>query len=356
MHPSWMRTILPLLIVLCSTGVGIHASSGDRNPGFQRCLSYKMSQQCRNEEFYEDLPLSLRLTQWSCEDDCKYQCSHIMTDKAEKEQRRIEQYYGKWAFWRLLGVQEPASVLFSLINLCAHIRWGIKLRRGISNTHPMRPYYLGFTISNLNLWIWSAVFHIRGELHVPSWSNISLPFMLDKQITERLDYFSAAFAMLCGLFYSVVRLYHLYDSPRTSSRNAWLIPWASLCVLLFTAHVAYLTSLPRFDYGWNMKVNIAIGLTYNLLWISYALPYPPYTRFLSKPNSYRPPFVLSPLFLGLAMIGAVCLEIFDFPPWWRVIDAHSLWHLATVPIVIFWYRFLLLDALDPAWMEEKKIP
>lgn len=160
--------------------------------------------------------------------------------------------------------------------------------------------------------------------------------------------------MLCGLFYSVVRLYHLYDRPGTSPRNAWLIPWASTCILLFMAHVTYLTLLPRFDYGWNMKVNIAIGLAYNLLWISYSLPFPPYRRFLTRPNSYRPSFVWNPCFLGLSMIGAVCLEIFDFPPWKRIIDAHSLWHLATVPIVGFWYRFLLQDALDASWNEQKK--
>lgn len=47
--------------------------------------------------------------------------------------------------------------------------------------------------------------------------------------------------------------------------------------------------------------------------------------------------------------AATALELFDFPPWGRVIDAHSLWHLATVPIALFWYDFLLDDALDEGW-------
>jgi hypothetical protein len=39
----------------------------------------------------------------------------------------------------------------------------------------------------------------------------------------------------------------------------------------------------------------------------------------------------------------------DFPPWGRVVDAHALWHLATVPIAVMWYDFLVLDALDDGW-------
>src|ERR1700761_1837035 len=106
-----MRTTWLFLAVLCGISTGTYASSGDRNTGFQRCLSEKISKQCRSQDFYQNLPLTLRLTRWSCEDDCKYQCSHIMTNRAVKHQQRIEQYYGKWAFWRFLGMQEPASVL-----------------------------------------------------------------------------------------------------------------------------------------------------------------------------------------------------------------------------------------------------
>ena len=282
-----------------------------------------------------------------------YHCTHVMTNKALAEKRRVEQFHGKWAFWRLWGMQEPASVLFSLLNLYAHIRGGQKLQRRIPRWHPMKPYYLGFTLSNINLWIWSAVFHTRGERI--AWSNVTFSELVaDKPLTEKLDYFSAAFAMLCGLFYTVVRLFHLYNTPRTTVRHRMLIPWAALCTLLFVAHVSYLMLLPRFDYGWNMKVNVTVGLAYNLLWMSYALPYPPYSRFLGVSNTHRPRYVYVPLLLGMAMIAAVSLEIFDFPPIYRAIDAHSLWHLATVPIVVFWYRFLLHDALEPSWKEADK--
>jgi post-GPI attachment to proteins factor 3 len=150
-----MKSTTILLVFAASA----HASSGDRDDAFQSCLSHRISEQCRTPT---PLPFPLQLMRWTCEDDCKYQCTHIMTDKALSEGRRPAQFYGKWAFWRFLGMQEPASVVFSLMNLWAHVRGGRKLRRRIRKDHPMKWYYLVFTIVSLNLWIWSAVFHTRG--------------------------------------------------------------------------------------------------------------------------------------------------------------------------------------------------
>jgi hypothetical protein len=46
----------------------------------------------------------------------------------------------------------------------------------------------------------------------------------------------------------------------------------------------------------------------------------------------------------MATTAAMSLELFDFPPYYRVIDAHSLWHLATIFIARGWYGFLIRDA------------
>ncbi|CAN6987246.1 unnamed protein product [Brassica oleracea var. botrytis] len=43
---------------------------------------------------------------------------------------------------------------------------------------------------------------------------------------------------------------------------------------------------------------------------------------------------------GLAML----LEIYDFPPYRGYFDAHSIWHLATVPLTILWWSFTRDDA------------
>ena len=155
------------LLLHCLT---VQASSGDRSSGFQWCLAERMALQCAPHMLsMRPAPpwqtFSLRITRWTCEDDCKYQCAHRMTSKAlaSKGRTPVEQYYGKWAFWRLWGMQEPASALFSLLNFSAHLKGGLELRRGMSQRHPMKNFYLGFTLANLNLWVWSAVFHTRGE-------------------------------------------------------------------------------------------------------------------------------------------------------------------------------------------------
>jgi hypothetical protein len=40
---------------------------------------------------------------------------------------------------------------------------------------------------------------------------------------------------------------------------------------------------------------------------------------------------------------AMCLEVFDFPPYKGILDAHSLWHAATIPLAPLFYQFLLRD-------------
>ena len=49
------------------------------------------------------------------------------------------------------------------------------------------------------------------------------------------------------------------------------------------------------------------------------------------------------LILQASFIAAAMLEIFDFPPFAGVFDAHSLWHAATVPLGFQWYSFLIDD-------------
>ena len=142
----------------------VAASAGDRSPAFQSCLVSCLPRQCVSE-----LPFILRLTRWTCVDDCSYLCSHEVTDLAQAQAfqgnpARIEQFYGKWAFWRLGGIQEPASVLFSLANLYVHVRGMRLLGRKVPLTHPMLNYYTAWSLVNINAWTWSTVFHTRGEL------------------------------------------------------------------------------------------------------------------------------------------------------------------------------------------------
>ncbi|KAJ8463538.1 hypothetical protein ONZ45_g17544 [Pleurotus djamor] len=178
----------------------------------------------------------------------------------------------------------------------------------------------------------------------------------DLPTTEKLDYFGAALAILYALYYTAIRLFHLYPktpirfggSPSTSVIHK---TWTACCSIMYLSHVLYLTLLPRFDYTYNMIFNLTIGLTHNLLWVCYSLPsslslvkrYP----FQDKP--YRPPHVSKAALFVVLTTAATALELFDFPPWGGFLDAHSLWHLSTAPISLYWYRFLIEDALDAGW-------
>lgn len=58
----------------------------------------------------------------------------------------------------------------------------------------------------------------------------------------------------------------------------------------------------------------------------------------------RHPSLLKLLVAILGVVGATALEVFDFPPYLGVFDAHSLWHAATVPIVLLWWSWVNDDA------------
>jgi hypothetical protein len=46
----------------------------------------------------------------------------------------------------------------------------------------------------------------------------------------------------------------------------------------------------------------------------------------------------------ICFICAAMMEIFDFPPWASLLDAHATWHACTVPLGFMWYKFLQADA------------
>ncbi|KAI0713632.1 Per1-domain-containing protein [Earliella scabrosa] len=299
-----------LCLFVCSLVPLVLSSSGDRAESFRSCVSICQSRVC-GDSTSEPLPLALRLTRWTCVDDCKYQCMHMITDRAIEHGSPVEQYYGKWPFWRYAGMQEPASVLFSIFNFAAHALGARKIRARVSRDHPMRRYYLMFAFVSMNAWVWSSVFHTR-----------------DLPTTEKLDYFSAALAILYALYYTVIRLFHLYPAERyrltssasSSKRSGIYAVWTLLCSLAFLAHISYLTLLPRFDYTYNMIFNLTVGMSHNLLWLSYALPssLSLIRRYPGRPKNYRPSHASWPAILTLLTTAATGLELFDFAPWGEI--------------------------------------
>jgi hypothetical protein len=179
----------------------------------------------------------------------------------------------------------------------------------------------------------------------------------DLPSTEKLDYFSAAATILYALYAAVVRLFHLYPAPPSplsssgqNGRRPLLLLWSTICVMAYMSHITYLSVLPQFDYSYNILANTIVGLLHNLLWILYAIPLTTVMyRFAGQPKGYRPYYAGKAGWLVLSTMLAMSLELFDFPAWRRVLDAHALWHLSTVPIAVFWYEFLIQDLLDQGW-------
>ncbi|CEP15601.1 hypothetical protein [Parasitella parasitica] len=239
-----------------------------------------------------------------------------VTDRALEEGSGVYQYYGKWPFYRCFGIQEPASVLFSIGNGLVHAYYFRQIQKHVSWRNFYKGFMLLYTVIGMNAWLWSTVFHSR-----------------DTKFTELMDYFSAALLVLYSLYYAIIRVYRL-------TRSLFIQALGVLFICLFVAHVGYLT-IVTFDYVYNMYANVAVGGCQIAVWLGWFLVQ---SKQQTVARSYAHLAVISGVGVSLAM----CLELFDFFPLFRVFDAHSLWHLATIPLSIVWYRFLIADSTNEA--------
>ena len=237
----------------------------------------------------------------------------------------ILQYHGKWPFYRFMGMQEPFSVLFSLMNLLAHQQGMANIRQYIPSRYPLRPYYLLLGYLGLASWTFSMIFHTR-----------------DFSISEKADYFAAGASVLYGLYYTPIRIFRLdQEKPVKKRLLQW---WTVFCVALYAGHVVYLT-MWRWDYTYNMAANVAAGIVQHLLWSWFSIMR---YRRLQKIWAAWPGLIVAWIVLAMSF------ELLDFPPLWGMIDAHSLWHLGTVVPTLWWYSFLIRDAQEDMANERLK--
>lgn len=410
---SWHTVALLSFLLILSLPMNVLGSAGDRSEEYNKCVEDCKLDSCFVDKLWDDgtahatkLPLMLRLTGWNCIDDCKYHCTHRVTNdaydrvikiqhetinlvesEAKKEgwttseqrkkieelvnlrlavlrpvQKQMVQFHGKWVFIRFLGAQEPLSVLFSLLNFQVHFRALSSLRRQVPDAFPLKLVYVVHALLSCNAWFMSAIFHTR-----------------DKNFTEKLDYFAAGSVILGGWFIAICRLLRL--SPHTRAFDFLL----KGCGIAFALHIIYL-SIGRFDYSYNMKVNILFGLSQSLLWLMYSFQPYWFSKLSVKIDQYNPtrirnlpasPTISSPIIhsndgsppvpvsmtksappsssrksrrqlrtIILLLLLATCLEVFDFPPIGRALDAHALWHAATFPLARLWYQWIIEDARE----------
>ena len=336
----------PFFPLLMSTIFAIHteASLGDKNGAFQGCVHQRiLDRDCmsptgndrfpwnyllpvlRFDEFSLcSLPLHLKLLRWTCHENCQYECMHEHAIQQRENSLRQLQYFGKWPHTRVVGIQEPASVVFSIANLIPNLQGALQLL-AMSHVPVLKPsshtqqlpswkpcdadrlLWLMNAAVSVNTWFWSTIFHIR-----------------DLRITELLDYHCGGFGVFVSFFTVVVR------TARLGVRTSCLLA----CVLLFcfTHHTSRM--LAKMDYGYHNIVVAFVMTAQSVVWLNWSF---------SEGKGRGRPYTWKLLLFHACLAPAVLLEFLDFPPFMGVFDAHALWHAATAPLNCLYFSFLLDD-------------
>ncbi|KAK4875968.1 hypothetical protein RN001_012390 [Aquatica leii] len=286
-------------------------SVGDRSPFYQKCLEKCSIENCTEDGSLfinnKQQSIILQMTRWSCSDECRYDCMWQTVFAFNKRKWKVPQFHGKWPFIRMLGLQEPASVVFSLLNLYMHLKMIMKFRFKVHSDTPTYLLWHIFCIVSVNAWFWSTIFHAR-----------DFPF------TELMDYSCAFSLVLISCYCMCMRIL----------RNAPQILLMILTIMFmgfFFNHTVYL-STGQFSYSYNMELNIAIGGLTAFCWFAWCVW-----------NRKRQPYTWKcALFVTLAAVSTL-LELIDQPPLFFIYDFHSLWHLSTVPLTMLFYNFIIDD-------------
>ncbi|XP_033639470.1 post-GPI attachment to proteins factor 3-like [Asterias rubens] len=318
-----MATHLQLFVVSCFllflwvAPSGVDASWGDQHHIFRNfrrhCLNTNCSTEIKTKAFKARQPSYLQFLGWDCWSECTYESMWYLTKKTQEEVNRVPQFYGKWPFVRFLGMQEPASTIFSILNGIAAVFMLIQFRKRVPPKAPMYEAWHGYFAVVINAWLWSTVFHFR-----------------DLTWTEKMDYISAFSLIVSGVVMFLIRLFCLKGN---SINIKVALPIGLPVAAFFLMHAFYL-GFTKFSYGYNMKVNLTIAILNSVCWIVWSIYVWTRQRYAWK--------ACIPILLGNLL---TLLELGDFPPIWWVFDAHSLWHGGTAPLAVIFYSFIIDDCL-----------
>lgn len=338
------------------------ASVGDGLPEFKNCLSKcVMLMNCEEtspgeikgeteytKEYFENSFALNPLFQafWSCKSDCNYKCQQIVTAIRMKSGLEMEQFYGKWPFLRVIGIQEFYSSLFSLGNfyinyanlfiITAQYNKNKKLKQ--KKYANITKQYLQAILGSMVGWAFSTIYHIR-----------------DTPLTESLDYFGAFFIVLLNFNAISYRFLKIYNYSNLV-QNLWKLA----LILTYVGHFIKLSV--KWDYKYNILVNSTIGMTGTIMWFIHSyniwktynknimvfrnsiqlLPFE--TKILNKLPFINSSWIpLIPVFLNAWLLFGVSFEFYDSSPLGQLLDGHALWHLATIIPSIIWYDWNVWD-------------
>lgn len=229
-------------------------------------------------------------------------------------------------------MQEPASVVASLLNLIANVYMLLKMRSSVARMKGgennrswriMKRVYYSFAGVCINTWLWSAIFHTK-----------------DTNFTEKMDYFCAFALTLIQLTIFFARFF----VPLSLKYRPLLYVLVLSSIVFYIRHIAYL-GLVNFDYGYNMSVNIKVGVVNSICWLVWS--------FWSYRSSTRCRYVWRCAFSVLLFDALMIFEVFDFSPLWWTLDSHAMWHFSTIVVPFYWYQFLIDDLHHLAEQYEK---
>ncbi|CCE62127.1 hypothetical protein TPHA_0B04580 [Tetrapisispora phaffii CBS 4417] len=330
-------------------------SPGDNLEEFDQCLKactnknnchgFDMDFVSDNNKFkmivYDEVPPVLKkFFFWDCDSDCDYRCQQLITRLRISDGEEIFQFHGKWPFRRFLTMQEFFSTIFSIGNFFPHLFGFIKLRKAI------RRYSSQNGMNSKN----NVVVHLKNYSYVAisgmfAWTASTIFHWRDLPVTENLDYFFAGMTVLMGFHAIFARIARLDRKPQYLRGFFWLI------VTIFGCHVLRLYL--SWSYTYNMRFNIALGLTQYVLLLVLAFQNYQSLKVNRKKlddrlyNSskegqvYRLCVVPSILVISTAL--AMSLELFDFFSYTFQIDAHAIWHLSTIWPSWIMYGFFIDD-------------
>lgn len=305
---------LPLVFFLLHSA---SSSNGDRSYVYYSCTNRCLSFMCDaslhtdaewNEIYNPRLGIFEDLLRWQCDRECSYRCMWKTVDAFSHDGLPVPQFHGKWPFLRIFGVQEPASTLFSFVNLSAQAVVLLQLFSKRDGKSSMLKYWIMQYLFSLNAWIWSTIFHA-----------------CDTPFTEKMDYFSAVAFIVASI--AVLQ--------RRAFPNGTILHTLCLFILVafFAKHIFYL-SFRNFDYGYNTMFAVSFGFINCLGWLTWS--------FSSRHHKSRRHIAYCRLSVMWLLIS-LPLELYDFPPIGWILDAHALWHASSLLVIVAWHKFVLGD-------------
>jgi hypothetical protein len=210
-----------------------------------------------------------------------------------------------------LGIQEPASTVFSLLGGLMHTANLLAYMRASKRRMTPYPYDLCLKLYH---YTWAFTCYSAFLFH---WHETKL--------NEACDYYGVLAAVYVGLWYGILRCF----SIKPTSLLSGLIAAPLLFIVLHTIH--YMTFV-LFDYGYHNKVCAFAIAFHAIFWTAV------WVRTGGKGKSVY--FVYAHVLLGVCS----SFELFDFTPLLGTFDGHSLWHLAALPAGFLLFEAFMADA------------